>query len=195
MPDEPVPEPPVDRTADGPAPEGPFAAYVVERAGDGLVQGVRTLSPGDLPAGDVLVRVGWSAVNFKDGMVGRPGNRVARISPLVPGVDLVGTVVEGAGLEAGAPVIVHGYDLGVAHHGGFAEYARVPAGWVVPLPGGLSPRQAATIGTAGFTAALSLHRLERHGLRPDAGPVLVTGASGGVGSWPSPSWRPAASTS
>jgi len=182
MSEDPVRHRAADGAGAGPAPDSPFAAYVVERAGDGLVQGVRTLAPGDLPSGDVLVRVAWSAVNFKDGMVGRPGNRVARISPLVPGVDLVGTVVEGTGLEAGAPVVVHGYDLGVAHHGGFAEYARVPAGWVVPLPTGLSPRQAATIGTAGFTAALSLHRLERHGLRPDAGPVLVTGASGGVGS-------------
>jgi len=161
---------------------------VVERVGDTVEQGVRTLVPDDLPDGEVLVRVEWSAVNFKDGMVGRPGNRVARISPLVPGVDLVGTVVDDARpdgpdrLEAGRPVIVHGYDLGVAHHGGFAELARVPAGWVVPLPDGLTARQAATIGTAGFTAALSLHKLEHHGLRPGDGPVLVTGASGGVGS-------------
>jgi acrylyl-CoA reductase (NADPH) len=162
------------------APE--FSAFVVERIGDSTEQGVRTLSADDLPAGDVLVRVDWSAVNYKDGMVAQPGNRVARISPLIPGVDLVGTVVSGIGYEAGQPVIVHGYDLGVAHHGGFAEYARVPAGWVVPLPVGLTPRHAAVIGTAGFTAALSLRRLEIHGLTPDHGRVLVTGASGGVGS-------------
>ncbi len=84
--------------------------------------------------------------------------------------------------RAGTVVIVHGYDLGVAHHGGFATLARVPAGWVVPLPEGLTPRQAATIGTAGFTAALSVSRLEHLGLRPGTGPVVVTGASGGVGS-------------
>ena len=116
-------------------------------------------------------------------MVTRPGNRVARTSPLVPGVDLVGTVVASAApsVAVGREVIVHGYDLGVARHGGFARYARVPADWVVPLPDGLTPRRAAALGTAGFTAALSLHRLERHGLDPGAGPVLVTGASGGVG--------------
>jgi acrylyl-CoA reductase (NADPH) len=164
-----------------PAP-GNFSAFMVERIGDSIVRGVRTLSADDLPAGDVLVRVDWSAVNYKDGMVAQPGNRVARISPLVPGVDLVGTVVSADDYPVGQPVIVHGYDLGVAHHGGFAEYARVPAGWVVPLPDGLSPRHAAVIGTAGFTAALSLRRLETHGLAPDHGPVLVTGASGGVGS-------------
>ena len=155
---------------------------MVERTGDSTAAGIRTLSVDDLPAGDVLIRVDWSALNYKDGMVAQPGNRVARISPLIPGVDLVGTVVIGSGYAAGQPVIVHGYDLGVAHHGGFAEYARVPADWVVPLPDGLSPRHAAVIGTAGFTAALSLRRLEIHGLTPDRGPVLVTGASGGVGS-------------
>ncbi len=159
-----------------------FPAFVVERAGDRLDQGVRSLTVGDLGDGDVVVRVDWSAVNYKDGMVAQPGNRVARISPLVPGVDLVGTVVESERFAPGQPVIVHGYDLGVAHHGGFAGYARVPSGWVVPLPDGLTARQAATIGTAGFTAALSLRRLEHHGLSPGAGPVLVTGASGGVGS-------------
>jgi acrylyl-CoA reductase (NADPH) len=164
------------------APSGPFPAFVVDRTGDTVAQGVRSLTVGDLGDGDVLVGVDWSSVNFKDGMVAQPGNRVARISPLVPGVDLVGTVVESEQFAVGQPVIVHGYDLGVAHHGGFAAYARVPGGWVVPLPTGLTPRQAATIGTAGFTAALSLRRLEAHGLTPDAGPVLVTGASGGVGS-------------
>jgi acrylyl-CoA reductase (NADPH) len=159
-----------------------FAAYLVERDGDTVRQRVGRLTPADLPDGDVLVRVEWSAVNYKDGMVTQPGNRVARISPLVPGVDLVGTVVEAGGAEPGRPVIVHGFELGMSHHGGFAEYARVPSEWVVPLPDGLSPRQAAIIGTPGFTAARSLHRLERHGLVPSDGPVLVTGASGGVGS-------------
>ncbi len=117
-------------------------------------------------------------------MVTRPGNRVARITPIVPGVDLVGTVLAGgdATVAVGDQVIAHGYDLGVAHHGGFSELARVPAGWVVPLPAGLTPRRAAIIGTAGFTAALSLDRLEHHGLGREDGPVLVTGASGGVGS-------------
>ncbi len=157
---------------------------MVTRDGDSVEAGVGTLQTGDLPDGDVTIAVDWSAVNYKDGMVTRPGNRVARISPLIPGVDLVGTVVDSGdpAIEVGSQVIAHGYDLGVAHHGGFSQLARVPAGWVVPLPGGLDARQAATIGTAGFTAALSLHRLEHHGLAPGDGPVLVTGASGGVGS-------------
>lgn len=161
-----------------------FAAFVVARAGDDVDVGVRALAPDDLPDGNVVIRVDWSAVNYKDGMTTQPGNRVARISPLVPGVDLVGTVVDSAdpSVDVGAEVIVHGYDLGVGHHGGFAAYARVPADWVVPLPAGLSARHAATIGTAGFTAALSLHRLEQDGLGPGDGPILVTGASGGVGS-------------
>jgi acrylyl-CoA reductase (NADPH) len=172
-----LPTPPTD-------PPAPFRAYVVARAADRIESGVRTLTPDDLPPGEVTVAVEWSAVNYKDGMVAQPGNRVARISPLVPGVDLVGSVrtSDDPAFRPGDRVIVHGYDLGVAHHGGFAELARVPAGWVVPLPEGLDPRQAATVGTAGFTAALSLHRLERLGLAAGDGPVLVTGASGGVGS-------------
>ncbi len=164
-------------------PDGPFPAFLVTAADGDVVAGVGRLTPEDLPPGEVLVAVEWSAVNYKDGMVSRPGNRVARISPLVPGVDLVGTVVasEDPGVAVGTSVIAHGYDLGVSRHGGFARYARVPSAWVVPLPDGLSPRRAATLGTAGFTAALSLHRLEHHGLRPGSGPLLVTGASGGVG--------------
>jgi acrylyl-CoA reductase (NADPH) len=165
------------------APDGAFDAFVVTAADDGVRTGVSAFTVEDLPPGEVLVAVDWSAVNYKDGMVTRPGNRVARISPLVPGVDLVGTVVtsEDAAVAAGSAVIVHGYDLGVARHGGFARYARVPSDWVVPLPHGLTARRAAVLGTAGFTAALSLRRLEHHGLRPGTGPLLVTGASGGVG--------------
>ncbi|HXY28244.1 MAG TPA: acryloyl-CoA reductase, partial [Acidimicrobiales bacterium] len=138
----------------------------------------------DLPAGDVLVEVEWSALNFKDAMVTRPGNRVARTYPLVPGVELTGHVAESASADflPGQRVLVQGYDLGVARHGGFAAYARVPAAWVVALPDRLSTRDAAVIGLAGFTALLSLRRLVRHGLTPADGPVLVTGASGGVGS-------------
>ena len=161
-----------------------FSAFVVTRAGDEVVAGVRSLALDELPPDAVTLRVDWSAVNYKDGMATRPGNRVARMTPLILGVDLVGTVLasEDASVPVGGQVIVHGYDLGVAHHGGFAELARVPGGWVVPLPAELSARRAAVIGTAGFTAALSLRRLEHHGLSPGGGPVLVTGASGGVGS-------------
>ena len=99
---------------------------------------LRSLPVSDLGDGDVVVAVSWSSVNYKDGLASRKDGRVARIDPLVPGVDLAGTVVDpgGSSLAAGQSVLVHGYDLGVAHHGGYAEYARVPAGWVVPCPTG-----------------------------------------------------------
>ncbi|HEX6021576.1 MAG TPA: oxidoreductase [Solirubrobacter sp.] len=147
-------------------------AFVAEQDGDGVVRGVRELDESELGEGDVLVKVAYSSVNYKDALAasGKKG-QVARISPLVPGIDL-----------AGEGKVVHGYDLGVAHHGGYAEYARVPADWIVPLPDGLTERQAMAIGTAGYTAALCVVALEDAGLTPDAGPVLVTGASGGVGS-------------
>lgn len=160
-------------------------AFVAEQREGSVVREVRSLPAAELGEGDVTVAVSWSGVNYKDGLATAAGGKVARLSPLVPGVDLAGTVVDPgpSGLAAGTPVVVHGHDLGVAHHGGFAEYARVPADWVVPLPAGLGERDAMVIGTAGFTAALSVHLLEtRSGLRPEAGPVLVTGATGGVGS-------------
>jgi putative YhdH/YhfP family quinone oxidoreductase len=119
-------------------------------------------------------------VNYKDALAVSPKGQVARISPLVPGIDLAGEVVEGEG--EGTQVIAHAYDIGVSHHGGYAELARMPAGWIVPLPEGLTPREAMALGTAGFTAALSIAHLEDAGLRPGDGPVLVLGATGGVGS-------------
>lgn len=170
-----------------------FRAYVAEKvqAADGsarVERGLRDLGPGDLPDGEVEIRVEWSSVNFKDGLAVRPDGKVARISPIIPGIDLAGTVVASAdpGIAVGSTVLAHGYDLGVARHGGYSEYQRVPAGWIVPLgdaaAGGLSTRDAMAIGTAGFTAAMSVVALEERGLRPGDGPVLVTGASGGVGS-------------
>ncbi|WP_207669906.1 acryloyl-CoA reductase [Thermaerobacter sp. FW80] len=162
-----------------------FSAYLVERLDDGtLRQGVRTLTAADLPPGEVTIRVAYSGVNYKDGLASRPDGRVVRSYPMVPGIDLAGKVVESADprFRPGDPVLVTGYELGVSHYGGYAQYARVPAGWVVPLPRGLDLREAMILGTAGFTAALALHRLEDHGLAPGQGPVLVTGASGGVGS-------------
>ena len=187
------PPPPPSGTDPDPAGDDPatdavvpdsFSAYVVTQDGDRIDAGVRVLDPDQLGADQVTIRVDWSAVNYKDAMVTRPGNRVARISPLIPGVDLTGTVLASSdpSIAVGTQVIVHGYALGVGHHGGFSQLARVPAGWVVPLPTGMTDRQAATIGTAGFTAALSLARLEMLGLSAVDGPVLVTGASGGVGS-------------
>jgi acrylyl-CoA reductase (NADPH) len=159
---------------------GEVRAFVAEQRDGEVDRGLRTLPSDELGDGDVVIRVACSSVNYKDALATIPKGQVARISPLVPGIDLAGTVV--AGGDEGAEVLVHGYDLGVAHHGGYAEYARVPSDWVVPLPDRLSARQAMALGTAGFTAAMSVARLERHGLSPDSGPVLVTGATGGVGS-------------
>ncbi|MGP0029348.1 MAG: acryloyl-CoA reductase [Acidimicrobiales bacterium] len=161
-----------------------FPAYRLSQMGAVIRADIVELSERELPEGDVLVKVEWSALNFKDAMVTRPGNRVARGFPLIPGVECTGTIEESGDptLPPGQAVLVQGYDFGVAHHGGFAGYARVPADWVVPLPASVSCRNAAIIGLAGFTAVLSLHRLEQHGLVPEDGPVLVTGASGGVGS-------------
>ena len=161
-----------------------FRAFVVDNQGDRIGTEVTELADEELGDEPVLIDVAWSALNFKDTMVVQPNNRVARRNPLIPGIDLAGTVVssDDPGVAVGSSVLAHGYDLGVAHHGGFAERARIPAEWVVRLPDGVSPRHAVTVGTAGFTAALSLERLRANGVRPDGGPVLVTGASGGVGS-------------
>jgi len=162
-----------------------FRAYVVERdeAAGRLERGVRSFAATDLPPGEVTVRTEWSDVNYKDGLAARFDGKVARISPLVPGIDLAGTVVasDDPSIRPGDAVLANGYELGVSHHGGYAEYARLPADWVVPLPPGLSAREAMAIGTAGFTAGLSVEALEARGLTPREGPVLVTGATGGVG--------------
>ena len=160
-------------------------AFVAEERDGDVARGLRELGEDELGDGDVLIRVAWSSVNYKDGLATTAKGRVAQISPLVPGIDLAGTVVEApasAPVSEGDAVVAHGYDLGVAHHGGYSELARVPVDWVVPLPDGLSPREAMAVGTAGYTAALSVIALEAHGVEPGAGPVLVTGASGGVGS-------------
>jgi acrylyl-CoA reductase (NADPH) len=162
-----------------------FRAFVTERNDDGVVErGVRDFAARDLPAGEVEVGIKWSSVNYKDGLATVADGKVARINPLVPGIDLAGEVIasDDSAFHPGQPVLAHGYDIGVARHGGFSEFTRLPAGYVVPLPEGLSARDAMAIGTAGFTAALSVVALEDRGLHPGDGPVLVTGASGGVGS-------------
>jgi len=166
-----------------------FRAFVAEKhqdADDGaprVVRGVREFAESDLPPGDVEIKVGWSSVNYKDGLSTRADGKVARINPLIPGIDLAGEVVASTdpAIVVGSVVVAHGYDLGVARHGGYSEYQRVPAEWVVPLAPGLGAREAMAIGTAGFTAGMSVVALEERGLTPDHGPVLVTGASGGVG--------------
>lgn len=160
-----------------------FRAYVAAKGNETFERGVRVFAEADLPPGEVEIRVSWSSVNYKDGLATRADGKVARISPLIPGIDLAGEVVASSDptIAVGVVVLAHGYELGVSRHGGFAEYQRVPAGWVVPLAPGFAPRDAMSIGTAGFTAAMSVVALEERGLEPADGPVLVTGASGGVG--------------
>ncbi len=164
-----------------------FRAYVAEKS-DGadpvrFERGIREMRAADLPPGEVEIQVAWSSVNYKDGLATRVDGKVARINPLIPGIDLAGVVIASGdpSIPVGRSVLAHGYDLGVSRHGGYAEFQRVPAGWIVPLAPGLSARDAMSIGTAGFTAAMSVVALEDRGLSPDDGPVLVTGASGGVG--------------
>jgi len=161
-----------------------FRAFVVDKTGDDVGRTVTELEDADLPDGEVLIDVAYSGVNYKDGLASVANGQVARTYPLVPGVDLAGTVIDSnePTIGTGTHVVVHGHDVGVARHGGFAERARVPAEWVVPLPQGLTPLQAMIVGTAGYTAALSVMALETAGLRHDSGPVVVTGATGGVGS-------------
>ena len=160
-----------------------FKALVVEHDDDDAKRELRTIGSDDLGEGDVLIRVAWSSVNYKDALAVSPKGQVAQTSPLVPGIDLAGEVVENGGgdFSEGDQVLAHGYELGTAHHGGYSEYARVPADWIVPLPDGMDARAAMTIGTAGYTAALSVVRLEHDGVDSDSGPVLVLGATGGVG--------------
>ncbi len=138
----------------------------------------------ELDAGDVVIKVDYSSVNFKDALAGTGAGKIIRRFPCVGGIDLAGTVVESADarFRKGDPVIATSYDIGVAHDGGYAQYARIPADWVVPMPGGLDPFEAMALGTAGFTAGLAVERMEHDGLTPSSGPVMVTGATGGVGS-------------
>ncbi|MGG4033135.1 acryloyl-CoA reductase [Paenibacillus cisolokensis] len=161
-----------------------FQALVVSRENGRFGLDVQDLTIEDLPEGEVTIRVAYSSVNYKDGLASIPDGQVVKTYPIVPGIDLAGTVASSRDprFKEGDEVLVTGYGLGVSHHGGFSQYARVPAEWVVPLPEGLTLKEAMAYGTAGFTAALSVHRLEEHGVAPDKGPVLVTGATGGVGS-------------
>jgi acrylyl-CoA reductase (NADPH) len=138
-----------------------------------------------LSAGDVVIKAAHSSVNYKDALAGTGAGKILKRFPLIGGIDVAGTV-ETSGdsrFRAGDAVLVTGYELGVSHDGGYAGYVRVPADWVVPIPPPLTPFEAMAIGTAGFTAALSIVELERNGLVRGTGPVVVTGATGGVGSF------------
>ncbi|WP_330184200.1 acryloyl-CoA reductase [Nocardia sp. NBC_01503] len=160
-----------------------FQAMVARKTDSGIALRRETVGDDFLGAGDVTIKVHFTSANYKDGLAITPGGGVVRDYPIIPGIDITGEVFasESADFAPGELVVAHGYDIGVAHNGGFAEYARVPADWVVKLDG-LTPREAAALGTAGFTAAMSVQALLDNRITPDSGPVLVSGATGGVGS-------------
>ncbi len=162
-----------------------FNALVVEKNEEGKTSAaVQQISEDQLPSGDVTVAVDYSTVNYKDGLCIGPGGGLVRNYPHVPGIDFAGTVEasDDARYKAGDKVVLTGWRVGEAHWGGYSQKARVKADWLVPLPSGIDARQAMAVGTAGFTAMLAVMALEDHGLTPGNGPVLVTGAAGGVGS-------------
>jgi acrylyl-CoA reductase (NADPH) len=161
-----------------------FKALVARKIESGIAVAVSELTMEDLPIGDVTIRVRYASINYKDGLAAAQDGQVVKSYPMVPGVDLAGEVVASGNprFREGDQVLATGYELGISHYGGYSEYARIPSDWIVPLPDGLTPKQAMALGTAGFTAALSILRLEQNGLTPDKGLVLVTGATGGVGS-------------
>ena len=162
-----------------------FNALIVEKDEDGKTHAdIQQIAEDRLPEGDVTVAVEHSTVNYKDGLCLGAGGGLVRKYPHVPGIDFAGTVESSSDprYKPGDKVVLTGWRVGEAHWGGYAQKARVKADWLVPLPGGLTTRQAMAVGTAGLTAMLSVMALEDHGLTPDKGPVLVTGAAGGVGS-------------
>ncbi len=160
-----------------------FKALLARQDGDQITAAIETLEPTQLGDGDVTIRVAYSSVNYKDALALTPRGGVVREYPVVPGIDLTGEVIESSSPEfaVGDQVLAHGYEIGTGRHGGYGEYVRLPADQVVAL-GALTPHEGAAIGTAGFTAAMSVEALVRHGIRPGDGPILVTGATGGVGS-------------
>ena len=161
-----------------------FRAWVIDKSEAGQNLALRDFDAAALMDGDVTVRVTHSGLNYKDGLAMTGRMPVVRRFPMIPGIDFAGTVEasDHPDYKSGDAVVLTGWGVGETHLGGLAERARVRGDWLVPLPEGLSPAQAMAIGTAGYTAMLSVLALERHGLTPDSGPALVTGASGGVGS-------------
>ena len=161
-----------------------FLAYLVDRDSQGKVRGgVKTVDSGSLPAGEVLIKARWSSLNYKDALAatGHPG--VVRRFPHIPGIDVAGIVAETSveGFRLNDEVFVTGYDLGAGHWGGWSQYVRVPSTWVIKRPEKLTLRSAMILGTAGFTAALSVAAILHHGIEPADGEIVVTGATGGVG--------------
>jgi acrylyl-CoA reductase (NADPH) len=161
-----------------------FKAFRIHSEDGKIAARFETLTLGDLSAGEVVIRVTHSSINYKDALAATGAGKILRRYPLVGGIDLAG-VVQSSGdvrYHPGDAVLVTGCGLSETHDGGYAQFARVPGEWVIPMPPGLDAATAMALGTAGFTAALAIHRLEQNGQTPEGGPVAVTGASGGVGS-------------
>ena len=161
-----------------------FKAFVVDQDDNGIVSNsYKELTKDDLPEGDVLIKVHYSGINYKDALATQDHNKIVKQYPMVPGIDLAGTIEEtnAPGFEVGDKVIVTSYDLGVSHYGGFSEYARVKSEWVIELPEDLTLEEAMIYGTAGYTAGLAIEQLEKSGMSIEGKEVLVPGATGGVG--------------
>mgnify|MGYP003445052113 FL=1 len=160
-----------------------FEAFRIHEDAAGYRAGVESITLDELSAGEVIIRVSWSGINYKDALAATGKGRILKRFPLVGGIDVAGTVVQSASddFQPGDEVLANGSGLSEIRDGGFSEYLRLPGDIVVRLPAGLSPREAMGLGTAGFTAAMSLYRMEANGQRPGMGPIVVTGASGGVG--------------
>jgi len=160
-----------------------FRAFRIRNDGEGYRSGIEAMAPADLSDGEVVVRVGWSGINYKDALAATGRGKILRHFPLNGGIDVAGTVVESSceDFRPGDRVLANGSGLSETRDGGLAEYVRLPADIVVALPAGLSQREAMGLGTAGFTAAMSLYRMEANGQRPEMGPIVVTGATGGLG--------------
>lgn len=162
----------------------PFKAFRIHSEGGKIAARFESLTLDDLAAGEVVIRVACSDINYKDALAATGAGRILRRYPLVGGIDLAGTVESSSDerYRPGDAVLVTGCGLSETHDGGFAQFARVQGDWVIPMPPGLDPLTAMSIGTAGFTAGLAIHRMEQNGQAPGQGPIVVTGATGGVGS-------------
>ena len=161
-----------------------FKAYLIQQEDNKVVSRFSTLDDSQLDQGEVEIQVTHSSINYKDALAATGAGRIIRRFPCIGGIDLAGRVTASADarFKPGDEVLATSYDIGVAHHGGYAERARIPAAWVLKLPAGLSRAEAMALGTAGFTAGLGIVRMEENGLAPAKGPVVVSGATGGVGS-------------
>jgi acrylyl-CoA reductase (NADPH) len=162
----------------------PFKAFLIRQEGGKVASGFADMTEVQLDPGEVTIRVAYSSINYKDALAATGAGRIIRRYPCIGGIDLSGTVMTSADprFAPGDKVLATSYDIGVAHHGGYSEVARIPADWVIKLPDGLTLKDAMALGTAGFTAGLGIVRMEENGLKPGNGPVIVTGATGGVGS-------------